>query len=78
MSWLLPADHSVLKQTLRRIVPNEHSITSSVIVLLPTSTMFNPHVCNNMLSPIKLSSMAAGRRPELYIFYEENCVYKQL
>ena len=76
MSWLLPADHSVLKQTLRRIVPNAHSITSSVVVLLPTSTMFNPHVCNNMLSSIKLSSMAAGRWPELYYFYENGVAYK--
>jgi len=73
MSWLLPADHSVLKQTLRRIVPNAHSITSFVIVLLPTSTMFNPHVCY-MLSPIRRQD---DDRTSI-IFYEENCVYKQL
>jgi|GEM_PF-668810 len=75
MSWLLPADHSVLKQTLRRIVPNAHSITSSVIVLLPTSTMFNPHVCNNMLSSIKLP-LGGRTMTRTLLFYKNGVAYK--
>ena len=74
MSWLLPADHSVLKQTLRRIVPNAHSITSSVIVLLPTATMFNPHVCY-MLSSIKLP-LGGRTMTRTLLFYKNGVAYK--